>query len=185
MSQLDSLLKLTALERLPRTGWLLAGLATAESVAAHTLGTAFVALALGPGVEPALDVDRALSLALVHDAGEALLGDIPRRGAELFPAEAKGAAEARAGELLLGPLSPLALERTREARGRATREARFVQLCDKLQLGVRLLAYLRSGARGLDDFVEGLAALACEEFPPCAALQRELLEAIAVELRRR
>lgn len=184
MSQLDALLKLTALERLPRTGWLLAGQATAESVAAHTLGTGFVALALGPRVEPALDVDRAVSLALVHDAGEALVGDIPRRGAELFPPEAKRAAQARAAELLLRPLSALALEREREVRGRATREARFVQLCDKLQLGVRLLAYLRAGARGLDEFVAGLAGLDCGEFAPCAALRRELLEAIETEVRR-
>ena len=184
MTPLDSLLRLTALERLPRTGWLLAGLPAAESVAAHTLGTAFVVLALGPAVAPPLDVGRALGLAVVHDAAEALLGDLPRHGAALLPHGAKRAAEAGAEELLLGPLSELALEHAREARARSTREARFVALCDKLQLGVRLLLHLRSGARGLDEFAAGLRALDCTEFAPCAALRAELLGAIDEALAR-
>jgi len=187
-STLEALLQLASLERLPRTGWLLAGLPVAESVAAHALGTALVALALGPRVEPALAVDRAVALAVVHDAAEALLGDLPRAGAELLPPGAKHLAEARAEELLLGALSggpagSTALERARELREGKSREARFVRLCDKLQLGVRLVGYLRAGARGLDGFRAGLEGLACEEFPPCDALRREILGAIEEETR--
>ena len=75
MSHLEPLLHLLPLDRLPRTGWLLAGISAPESVAAHSLGTALVALSLGPAVRPELNVDRAIALALVHDAPEALLSD--------------------------------------------------------------------------------------------------------------
>ena len=184
MNQLDTLLRLLALDRLPRTGWILAGVPEAESVAAHSLGTALVALALGPHVEPALDVDRTVALATVHDAPEAVLGDFPREATRLVGREHKEAAEARAAELLLPGLSGLAFERYREHAEGATREARFARLCDKLQLGVRLLGYRRAGLGGpgggnLGEFQEGLAELDASEFGPCAELQAALLAALS------
>jgi putative hydrolase of HD superfamily len=177
VAHLASLLPLLALDRLPRTGWLLAGVGAPESVAAHALGTALVALGLGPAVTPAVDVVRGGCLAVLHDAPEALLTDLPRTAAECLPEGAKAAAEARAAERLLAPLSPLALARFHEYREQRTREARFARLCDKLHLGVRWIAYRREGARGLGEFRAGLAELACAEFAPCAELLREILTA--------
>lgn len=177
MSFLAALTPLLALERLPRTGWLVAGVAAPESVAAHSLGTALVVLALGPRVRPALDLDRAVSLAVVHDTPEALLTDLPRAAAELLPPGAKAEAEERAAERLLTPLSPEARARFAEFRAQETREARFVRLCDQLHLGVRWIGYRREGARGLGEFRAGLAALDCAEFPPCAELLAEVLAA--------
>ena len=176
MESLDALLTLLALDRLPRTGWLVAGIAAPESVAAHSLGSAFVVLALGPLVQPALDVERAVVYALLHDATEALLTDLPRSAIECLPSGAKAEAEARAAERLLAPLSKLAFEREAEYRSRSTREARFVALCDKLHLGVRWLGYTQTGARGLDSFRESLAALDCREFAACEELRRAILE---------
>lgn len=175
---LDALLATTALERLPRTGWLLAGVPRPESVAAHSHGAALVALALGPRVEPALDVDRALALLVVHDVPEALLTDLPRSASELLPPGAKRAAEDAAAERLLPALSGLAVERRAEYVAGDSREARFAALCDRLHMGVVLVAYRRAGQRGLDDFAATIAALDCAEFPPCAALQAEVLAAV-------
>lgn len=183
MSALAALLPLLALDRLPRTGWLLAGVAAPESVAAHSFGTALVALALGPRVRPALDVEHAVALALVHDVPEALLTDLPRAAAELLPAGAKAEAERRAAERLLGPLSPEALALAREFAAGETREARFARLCDKLHLGVRWAGYVREGARGLAEFRAGLVELACGEFTPCAELRDEILAAAEVSRR--
>lgn len=178
MSQLEAHLQLLSLDRLPRTGWLTAGVPAPESVAAHSLGTALVAVGLGPRVAPPLDVDRAVTLAVLHDVPEAWLGDLPRRAARLLPAGAKASAEAIAADGLLGPLSELALARHRELREHTTREARFVRLCDKLHLGIRLVGYLRAGARGLEEFTRGLVELDCGEFAPCEDLRREILAAI-------
>lgn len=175
MSQLPALLELLPLERLPRTGWILAGIATPESVAAHSLGTAFLVLSLAPRVSPPLDVDRAVALAVVHDAPEARTGDLPKQASARLPSGAKDAPEAAVARELLGPLSRAALERHEEYRAQRTREARFVRVCDALHLGVRLVGYIRSGARGLEDFRPGLEGLACEGFAPCDELRREIL----------
>lgn len=178
MSHLEPLLQLLNLDHLPRTGWLTAGIPRPESIAAHSLGTALVALALGPRVSPALDVDRAVTLAVVHDAPEAWLTDLPKRAAALLPPGAKAQAEARAAHGLLEPLSGPALERYEEFRAQETREARFARLCDVLHLGVRLVGYQRAGHAGLAEFRTGLAELVCEGFPPCEELRREILAAL-------
>jgi putative hydrolase of HD superfamily len=69
------------LKRLPRTGWLLAGVPAAESVAEHTLATTFVALVLAETINTdwaaasltqPLEIARILRIALVHDLAESL-----------------------------------------------------------------------------------------------------------------
>jgi len=176
-SLLAALSALVPLARLPRTGWVMSGVAAPESIAAHAHGVSLLALALGPRVEPALDVDRAVALAAVHDAPEALLTDLPRTASKLLPAGAKRAAEQAAAQALLPPLSDLAQARFDEYLAEETREARFTRLCDKLHMGVMLVAYTRAGTRGLEEFGASLAALDCSEFSPCEALQEELLSA--------
>lgn len=178
MRLLDALLCLQKLEHLPRTGWCQRGIPLPESVAAHVAGVSQVALALAPRVEPAVSLGRVLTLVAVHDAPEALLGDLPRTAKELLPPGAKAAAEERAADRLLGALSPEARDAFREYAAGETREARFAHLCDRLQLGVRLLAYLRAGRRGLDEFVAGLEALDAREFPPCEELRVALCAAV-------
>ncbi len=176
---LDALLALQSLQDLPRTGWIQRGISRPETVAGHVLGTCELVLALGPRVDPPLATERALALAVVHDAPEALLGDLPRTASELLPEGAKRTAEERAAQRVLGPLSELALERYGEhARGQS-REARFVRVCDRLQLGLRLLGYRRSGSRGLEEFEGPLRELDCGEFAPARELQAELLAELA------
>lgn len=176
---LTSLLELVALESLPRTGWILRGISPPENVAGHVLGTCYVVLALAPRVAPALDVDRAVTLATLHDAPEALTGDLPRMLKGWLPDGAKAQAEERVAEHLLTPLSSYALERWREYAAGATREARFVRLCDRLQMGVRALAYRRLGLRGLDDFAQTVRELDCAEFAPALELRERLLAELA------
>ncbi|RME62468.1 MAG: HD domain-containing protein, partial [Caldilineae bacterium] len=85
-ARLDPLLglfgQINHLKQLPRTGWLLAGVAQPESVADHTCATAlyalFLALAINQapsehGLERPLDVERVVILALIHDLGESVL----------------------------------------------------------------------------------------------------------------
>lgn len=176
---LEALLALQCLQDLPRTGWIQRGIAEPESIAGHVLGTCELVLALGPRVDPPLDTERALALALVHDAPEALLGDLPRTASELLPEGAKRTAEQRAARHLLGPLSDLALARFEEQFAGATREARFVRVCDRLQLGLRLLGYRRAGRAGLQEFEASLRELDCAEFAPARALQAELVAELA------
>lgn len=179
LDTISALTSLLALDRLPRTGWVLAGIEDPETIAGHIVSTAHVVLALGPGVDPALDIDRALALAVVHDSPEAWTGDLPKQVSESLPPGTKQALEASVADALLGALSATARERHAEYAAGETRESRFVRICDKLQLGVQLLAYERAGLGGLDDFVETLRGLDCSEFAPAAALHANLIAALA------
>jgi putative hydrolase of HD superfamily len=181
---LQALLALEPLERLPRTGWVMHGLAAPETIAGHVLGACHMVLALGPRLEPAIDVRRALALALVHDAPEALIGDLPRTAARLLPEGAKARAEEAAAREVLGNLSPLAAELFDEFRAQETREARFARVCERLQLGVRLACFRRLGIGGLDEFTATVRGLDCSEFPPAAELQREILIAVGAAVER-
>jgi len=175
---LDRLLALLPLDQLPRTGWILRGVRDPESVAGHILGTAHLALALGPRVEPPLEMERVLAMALVHDAPEALSGDLPRAAAAHLPPGAKHAMEGAIARDLVEPLSTVAARAWSEYQARETREACFVALCDRLQLGVRWVGYVRAGHAGLQEFRRGLAELDCAGFPPAQALLDEILEAV-------
>jgi putative hydrolase of HD superfamily len=187
---LKALLQVSPLGELPRTGWIQAGLGDAESIGAHSHGVAMVILALGTRIaedreragEVALDLNRAVALAAVHDLGEALLGDIPKSGADLLPPGAKKSAEAKAAEQLGAALSSATLELWREFAAGATPEARLARLCDKLQMGLRMVEFLTRGARGLEDFQASIEGLDCREFQACEILQRQLVVA-ADELR--
>ncbi|MEM9379729.1 MAG: HD domain-containing protein [Planctomycetota bacterium] len=171
---LDALLELLALDDLPRTGWLLRGVRSPESVAGHILGVGYVALALAPRVDPPLDLARVLAMALVHDAPEARSGDLPQPAARHLPAGAKAGMEGAIAEDLLGALSTVAHGGFAEYEAQESREARFVKACDRLHLGVRLVGYERAGTRGLGEFWSTLEAGRFDEFAPCAELARTL-----------
>lgn len=173
---LDPLLRLLPLDSLPRTGWVLAGVPAPESIAGHVLGAAHLGLALAACLDPPVDQGRLLGMILVHDLAEAASGDLPQVAGRALPEGAKAAMEDTLARGLAGPLGLESL--WEEYVAAATREARLARLCDKLQLGVRLVGYLRAGQAGLDDFRGGLEDLDCAEFPPAAALQHEILAAI-------
>src|SRR2546421_12201480 len=88
------LIELQRLKRLDRTGWVLRGLAPgAESVGAHTYGVALAAMLLADEVRRrggAIDVERGLRVALVHEWAETRMGERPRTASGYFGAEARG-----------------------------------------------------------------------------------------------
>lgn len=148
---LDLLLEVQALDRVPRTGFLLRGVADAESVAEHAWQVAFLVWTLAARVD-GLDRGRAVQMALVHDLAELRLGDLPMTAARLLPDGAKAEAERRALAELLGPLDEAGRDLAAEYLEGRSPEARFVRACDKLQLMVKVAAYEAWGAAGLAEF---------------------------------
>src|SRR5258705_13399459 len=76
----DVLIALDPLADLPRTGWLLRGVRPCESIADHSFGVAFVTMLFVDAIRAeggTIDGERALRMALVHDAAEAKTGDVP------------------------------------------------------------------------------------------------------------
>lgn len=172
---LDSLLELQMLDQLPRVGYSLRGVGAPESVAEHVFHTTFLVWAVGRAAE-GLDLAKALEIALLHDLAEIRLGDLPRTAAAYFPAGAKASAERRILEDLLAPL-PGCANTLQDYQEGASREARLVVACDKLQLLVKAFAYARTGQLGMAEFFKGI-----EKFDDAGfATLRDLVE----ELRRR
>jgi putative hydrolase of HD superfamily len=66
------------LKRTPRSGWLMAGVPNAESVAEHSFRVGVIAYVIAT-LEGA-NADRAAALGLFHDVPESRTGDIPSVG---------------------------------------------------------------------------------------------------------
>src|ERR1044072_8514477 len=97
---LSTLIELQRLKRLDRTGWTLRGLPNGtESVAAHSFGVCVTAMLLADRCKArgvAIDVEKVLRIALLHDWAETRVGDMPRTATNYFGAEARRQAEAAA-----------------------------------------------------------------------------------------
>jgi putative hydrolases of HD superfamily len=173
---LDLLMEAQMLDRIPRSGYVLRGVANPESVTEHSWHVLFLVWTLGPRV-PGVDVGRAVEIALVHDLAELRIGDLPRTAGRYFPAGAKKEAEAAAMADVLAPLPARARELYAEYQEGASPEARLVKACDKLQLMLKVTVYERWGTGALAEFWDNP-----DNFPD---LGIEAVAELFAELRRR
>lgn len=144
-------MEIQALDRVPRSGYLMRGVSDPESVTEHSWHVLFLVWVLAPRI-PEVDAVRAMELALVHDLAELRAGDLPRTASRYFPVGSKDAAENRIIEELLHPLPAQVKELHAEYQAGQTPEARLVKACDKLQLMLKVSVYENWGATGLAEF---------------------------------
>lgn len=170
---LDLLLEVQTLDRIPRSGYVLRGVADPESVTEHTCHVLLLVWALGARIE-GIDVHRAMEIALVHDLAELRIGDLPRTSSHYFPAGAKKEAEAAAMADVLAPMAERALPLYEEYQQGTTPEARLVKACDKLQLMLKVMVYERWGTGALSEFWDNPDNFPDGGFPAV----RELFEAL-------
>jgi putative hydrolases of HD superfamily len=148
---LDVFLEAQTLDRVPRSGYLLRGVAEPESVTEHCWHVLFLVWTLGARIE-GIDLFRAVEIALVHDLAELRIGDLPRTSSHYFPEGAKKAAEAAAMADVLAPLPARAFQLYEEYQQGKTPEALLVKACDKLQLMIKVAVYERWGTGALAEF---------------------------------
>lgn len=152
---LPILVELQRLKRLDRTGWTLRGLPSGtESVASHSFGVSVTAMLLADQLAArgvAIDVEKVLRIALLHDWAETRVGDMPRTATLYFGAAARKQAETAAFTDVVDG-EPRYVELYDDYERRASLEARLVKAADVLDLLVEVLALERAGARGLDEF---------------------------------
>lgn len=157
-TMLKTLIELQRLKRLDRTGWTLRGLPNGtESVAAHSFGVGVTSMLLADECQAngvAVDCEKVLRLALLHDWAEARVGDMPRTATMYFGPEARKQAESTAFEDIVGELTTRSnyLELYEDYEHRESFEAKLVKAADVIDLLVQVLALERAGARGLDEF---------------------------------
>jgi len=145
------------LNRIPRSGWVMRGVSDAESVADHSFGVAFIALILSEMMNQPLDQAKLLTIALLHDLPESVIGDIPAPATVHFAAGAKREAETGALNTLLRGLSCAERWRSwwREFEDGETIEGRLVRDADRLDVLVQAYVYEQTtGNRRLEEFWE-------------------------------
>lgn len=151
---LDLLLQGNILKTTPRTGWHLRWVADPENVAAHSWGTAMVALVLAEMSDVVLDRGRMLSMAILHDLAETEVSDIPRLASEFLPAGAKSGAETAALAAILEGL-PLADDWTallEDYKNETSPEAKLVRDADRLEFLLQASVYRETcGNRRLEE----------------------------------
>ena len=182
---LNTLIELQRLKRLDRTGWVLRGFSNGtESVAAHSFGVSVTAMMLADTLiarGAAVDVEKILRIALLHDWAEARVGDMPRTATMYFGAEARKHAETAAFRDLtsdLGGDNELYTNLYHEYEQRNTLEARLVKAADVIDLLVEALALERAGGRGLDEFWEVAENPQLQLEGPAKQIVDDLLESL-------
>jgi putative hydrolase of HD superfamily len=155
----ELLLENATLKRMPRTGWEMRGVPHVESVADHSYGVVFVALALVDALQSEeLDLEKVLVIALLHDLAEVRVTDLPASATHLISAKVKRQVELSAITELLAPLPSgerwVAL--WHEFEDLASPEGCLVRDADKLEMMIQCLRYEQAGSRGLDEYWQGM-----------------------------
>lgn len=149
----DRLLEAAALKDVDRAGWVRAGVAAPESVAAHTWGVAWLVLALLPDD---LDRGRALTYAILHDLPEVRIGDLtPHDGVSKAD---KARREGAAMDDLAAPWPHLAAA-WHAYEAQADPEARFVRQLDRIDMAVQAVVYGPRTATPLVEFLDSAATV--------------------------
>lgn len=128
----DQLLQMLQLKDIERTGWVRAGVNKPESVAAHSWGMATLALKLCP---PELDLARVLSICLVHDLAEVIVGDLTPHD------DIQGDEKHRLERDAMLSMAPEWVDLFDEYESASTPEAKFVKTMDKLDMGLQAIRY--------------------------------------------
>ena len=138
----DKLLDYLALKQLPRTGWVRSNVENPESVAAHSWGMAILALRLAP---EDIDLTKVLSMCIVHDLPEVIVGDLTPHDDTTNKAELEHNA--------MKQLAPEWLALFEEYEAGESKEARFVKQIDKLDMGLQAIIYEAKQGLDLTEFV--------------------------------
>jgi putative hydrolase of HD superfamily len=151
---IEAFFEFNQLKQLYRQGWLRVGIPPerCESVAEHSLGVALLGLFVADTYFPEADASKVVRIALLHDLGEARVGDItPHDGVR---AGDKHARERRAVEEILGRLPKGAeyIALWEEYERGTSFEARLVKQVDRLEMGLQALVYEHQGFGDLSQF---------------------------------
>jgi putative hydrolase of HD superfamily len=161
------LLRVVQMKFVPRTGWVMRGIADAESISDHTFGVTFITLILAQMTDQPVDTVKLLTLALLHDLPEVALSDIPSPASDYLPAEAKVTAEREALSALLDQVPQREAWQAwwRELEEGTSIEGRLVGDADRLDMLLQAHVYEQTtGNRWLGEFWEDVSrdSFACQ-----------------------
>lgn len=146
----DLMGRVQSLKELKRQGWVARGVPDPESVADHSYGVAILALVFARRLN--LDPGRVLTMALLHDLGESIIGDI-------IPADnmddgEKAAAEEQATREVLERLdsSGELIELWLDFHYRRSPEGQLISQLDRLEMAFQADRYENATQLDLGEF---------------------------------
>ena len=137
----EMLIEWLKLKEISRQGWVLKGVKSPESVAAHSWSMALLALTLCP---QHLDLHKVLSMCLIHDLGEIVIGDLTPHDDLTHKLEREREGFKSIAEMYL-PLFD-------EYEKGETEESKFVKKMDKLDMALQSRRYEEIGDVDLSEF---------------------------------
>ena len=165
------------LKRLPRAGWLLAGVRDPESVAEHSFRVGVLAyiIAALEGADP----DRAAVLGLFHDLPETRIGDVPSVGRPYVttapPHDVAADQVAELPDLLATHIVALSCSSMSAKTAAATPESRCSRDADKLDCLLQAREYQSQGNEHMQPWIDSMvAAVSTETGKRLAAAAQEV-----------
>jgi putative hydrolases of HD superfamily len=148
---LDCMAELHTLTRLPRIGWILAGVPEPESVSDHCFETAVIAYILAQQIEEPVDLGKVLTMALFHEVGEVRITDMPRRSS-FYVKKFKREAEYAATKDVLDGVAESVLPLLDEMHELRTLEARLVEAAEELQIVIAAMYYAKENRGDMAEY---------------------------------
>jgi len=153
---LECMAELHTLTRLPRVGWIMAGVADPESVSDHCFETAIIAYILAQQLDQPVDMGKVLAMALFHETGEVRLTDLPRRSSP-YVKGFKHTAETQATEDILADVAESVLPLLEEMHELKTLEARLVEAAEELQIITAAMYYAKERNGDITEYRRDVA----------------------------
>lgn len=151
MEVLEIMCEMSSLSKMPRIGWILAGVNDPESISDHCYETALFAYFLAKRIQQPVDIGKILSMALFHEVGETRLSDLPRR-AKPYVKKFKKQGEK---EILFDVLGSFAadigsiLDEFEEC---TSLEARITEAAEELQIIFKSLIYAKENNGDMSEY---------------------------------
>jgi putative hydrolase of HD superfamily len=151
---LELVLECNQLKSIPRMGWAVRGVRDGESVAEHSYAVALLSMLLADRLGIAVDREKVLKIAILHDLPEYVTGDIHAPATKMLGEDVKEAAEERILERLFAKVEGCGgyVGLWREFADRSSVEGRLVRAADKLEMFTQAYEYELEGNRRIEDF---------------------------------
>ena len=148
-------------KRLLRTGWVNEKVKDPESVAEHSFRVGVMAMVLSDNLGIPLNKEKLIKMALLHDLGEVITGDIVTQRGEIIDIKKRDEKEKKEHEGVQKIFSTIDGadeydELYHEMIGRTTPEAKIFWQFDKLEMIFQALEYEEEQGKDLEEFFESV-----------------------------
>jgi putative hydrolases of HD superfamily len=154
MTFLDFFSEVGKLKKIKRTGWVRDGIPDSESVADHNFRVAFMCMILA---KSDMDTNKIIKMALMHELGEVIIGDVVVSRAGITNPQIKKAKEKYEEEAVRKLCAQFGDKNDcfkiwKEFNEGKSEEAKFVRDADELEAALQAYEYEREYGLSLDEF---------------------------------